>query len=106
SGARLPVTRLTNVVLPAPFGPINATLSPGASDSETLLVTARPPKFFCRLPTLNSELIGVLPSGDRADARRCHTIPSAQRVRQRSAARRPWSASGTGWRQTRYPQTT
>ena len=62
-GLMLPVTRLTKVVLPAPLGPISTVRSPGERDSETLLVTTRPPKFFCRPDTSKMALICDLPAG-------------------------------------------
>src|SRR5574340_821906 len=40
----LPATALKSVVLPAPFGPITATTSPGARPSETRSRATTPPK--------------------------------------------------------------
>src|SRR4051812_3423259 len=44
SGARLPEICAIKVVLPAPFGPINAWTSPGATASVTRSVATMPPK--------------------------------------------------------------
>ena len=46
AGVKKPVIRLKNVVLPAPFGPIMARSSPGATVIEILLTATRLPKFF------------------------------------------------------------
>src|SRR6267378_3628995 len=39
----MPLTQLSTLVLPAPFGPINANSSPAASASDTPSRTVRPP---------------------------------------------------------------
>src|SRR6266516_1678463 len=46
-GARTPLIRLTTVVLPAPFGPINAWRAPCTSSSETSRAAVMPPKRIC-----------------------------------------------------------
>src|SRR5580700_5615911 len=43
-GRSCPHMQLNNVVLPAPFGPTRPTASPAASDSDTSLRAATPPK--------------------------------------------------------------
>src|SRR5699024_2757295 len=52
-GLYTPVKRLKNVVLPAPFGPINPTNSPSFNSKETFDTAANPPKFFVNLSTSN-----------------------------------------------------
>src|SRR5208282_1438905 len=47
-GAWMPVTRLTNVVLPAPLGPISPRISPRSSRIETSSLATRPPKRLVR----------------------------------------------------------
>src|SRR5262245_20606055 len=48
SGGSAPQSCWTMVVLPAPFGPISAWISPGATESETLSTATTPPKRFAR----------------------------------------------------------
>src|SRR6185436_17950892 len=43
-GASAPISMLTKVVLPAPFGPISACRSPGASRKSMFCATTRAPK--------------------------------------------------------------
>src|SRR6202043_4168721 len=45
---RMPVIRLNNVVLPAPFGPMIALRSPGMIFSDTPRTARKPPKAFDR----------------------------------------------------------
>ena len=45
-GAKKPVIRLKNVVLPAPLGPMMARNSPGSTFIEILLTAIRLPKCF------------------------------------------------------------
>src|ERR1700675_1964342 len=44
SGRNSPASAATSVVLPAPFGPITAWISPGSTASPTSLAAIRPPK--------------------------------------------------------------
>src|SRR5688572_4932123 len=44
----MPLTQLSTLVLPAPFGPISANSSPAATASETPSSTVRPPKRSMR----------------------------------------------------------
>src|ERR1700733_1596270 len=53
SGDRTPDIWLISVVLPAPFGPMMAWISPGLTSSVTSSVTARLPKFL-RSPSSRS----------------------------------------------------
>src|SRR3974390_1678282 len=46
SGGMIPEIWLISVVLPAPFGPMMACISPGMTSSVTSSVTARMPKFL------------------------------------------------------------
>ena len=65
-----PVIKLKIVVFPAPFGPINATRSPAASENETSWMTRKPPNDFSsasrrRIGALGSAaIIGVPPGVD------------------------------------------
>src|SRR3989304_4601993 len=65
SGGRTsPLIKLNSVVLPAPFGPIRATISPSPTPKLTPLRTRRPPK---RLPTsVPSRRIGPMGSPFRS----------------------------------------
>jgi len=45
-GLKKPVMRLRQVVLPAPFGPIRLTISPGLIAKLISDSAVRPPKFF------------------------------------------------------------
>src|SRR5579871_6293416 len=47
-GLSTPVSRLTIVVLPAPFGPISAWRAPFSIDSDTWLAATMPPKCLSR----------------------------------------------------------
>ena len=44
SGRMKPHKTFSSVVLPAPFGPMTPTTSPGATVSDTALSAVRPPK--------------------------------------------------------------
>src|SRR5712692_10852278 len=44
SARNSPTSTATRVVLPAPFGPITAWISPGSTASATSLAATRPPK--------------------------------------------------------------
>src|SRR5215831_5031680 len=52
----MPLTQLSTLVLPAPFGPISANSSPAATASETRSSTVRPPKRRVR-PSMSSSAI-------------------------------------------------
>src|ERR1700710_739562 len=68
-GRSRPVTTLTSVVLPAPFGPTMETNSPSLTWNETLLSALNTPKVF--------ETLMVSNSGDVAAARAgCISSPS------------------------------
>ena len=45
-GGKTPDRQLSSVVLPDPFGPINPTICPSASDRLTPLSASTPPKRF------------------------------------------------------------
>src|SRR5262245_4995729 len=53
-GARAPSIRLNNVVLPAPFGPMMPTASPGAIERSRSSATMIEPKLFFRPATSSS----------------------------------------------------
>src|SRR6185312_793547 len=50
-GISCPVNWLISVVLPAPFGPMMACSSPGATSSDRLSVALMPPKLRTRFST-------------------------------------------------------
>src|SRR5216684_1850661 len=52
----MPLTQLSTLVLPAPFGPINANSSPAATASETPSSTVRPPKRRVRRSIASSAI--------------------------------------------------
>src|ERR687887_923841 len=52
----MPLTQLSTLVLPAPFGPMSANSSPAATASETRSSTVRPPKRSVR-PSISSSAI-------------------------------------------------
>src|SRR5664279_4088670 len=56
-GLTVPVIRLNNVVLPAPFGPRIPTISPSSTSSEKSWVTDKAPYCLCRL---SSARIGMV----------------------------------------------
>src|SRR5262245_9008354 len=64
-GATAPSMRLNSVVLPAPFGPMMPTASPGAIARSRSSATMIEPKFFLR-PTTSSSMTGqrIARSGD------------------------------------------
>src|SRR5690242_8745243 len=51
SGGNWPFSMLKQVLLPAPLGPISASISPGARVKETPCTARTPPKDFCRSST-------------------------------------------------------
>src|SRR5690242_20709599 len=52
----MPLMQLSTLVLPAPFGPINARSSPGSTCSDTSVSTVRPPKRSDRRSTASSAM--------------------------------------------------
>ena len=48
-GGKKPLSRLKQVVFPAPFGPIRPTISPASTVMSTRLTAASPPKCLVRL---------------------------------------------------------
>src|SRR5208337_816084 len=52
-GLRVPLTRLKNVVFPAPFGPINPSFSPALTLTSTEETASRPPKYLLK-PSISS----------------------------------------------------
>ena len=59
-GTYTPVKRLKNVVLPAPFGPINPINSPFSALRETFETADNPPKFFVKSFTSNKLILFLL----------------------------------------------
>src|SRR6266498_5642903 len=57
-GGKIPVTRLKNVVLPAPFGPISPTIRPSSTSRSTSSRAAKPPKRFVTLSASRSATSG------------------------------------------------
>ena len=66
----MPVTQWNSVVLPAPFGPISARRSPGATLSETPSTARRPPNTLARLSTSTTAVMAArlppVPAGAQA----------------------------------------
>src|SRR5258708_2659517 len=62
-GRSRPVTTLTRVVLPAPFGPTIETNSPSLTWNETLLSALNTPKVFETLMVSNSGAVTVARAG-------------------------------------------
>src|SRR5262252_5156492 len=52
----MPLTQLSTLVLPAPFGPISANSSPAGTASETRSSTVKPPKRRVRLSISSSAI--------------------------------------------------
>src|SRR5437868_927852 len=53
-GVRMPVMRLSSVVLPEPFGPKIPKISPGLMENETSDTAVSPPKRFVNSKTSSS----------------------------------------------------
>src|SRR4051812_33459150 len=51
---KTPVIRLKVVLLPAPFGPISATISRGFTSNDTLLTATTPPNCFRAFSIVNN----------------------------------------------------
>src|SRR5713226_212286 len=75
-GRNRPVTTLTSVVLPAPFGPTTETNSPSSIWKETLLSALKAPKLFETLMASNKGVSLATRAG-------CILSPSAAPVNQR-----------------------
>src|SRR3984893_6375036 len=52
----MPLMQLSTLVLPAPFGPINASSSPAAAANETSSSTTNPPNRSVRRSTASSAI--------------------------------------------------
>ena len=63
SARNWPLSCAINVVLPAPFGPMMACSSPGATSSERLSVATMPPKRLARPSTLSMGSLMAAPCG-------------------------------------------
>src|SRR6187455_667683 len=68
-GLRSPESRLTKVVLPAPFGPITAWISPVTSSSDTSFTAASPPKRFDSAVVRSATSVIVVLRRDARDQR-------------------------------------
>src|SRR5437762_11783103 len=66
SGFSSPESALISVVLPAPFGPMTAWISPGATDRDTSPVATRPPKRLVS-PLVSSTGSAMPPRSDREE---------------------------------------
>src|SRR5882757_8541600 len=75
-GRSRPVTTLTSVVLPAPFGPTIETNSPSLTWKETLFSALNMPKVFETLMVSNSGAVTVARAG-------CISSPSTAPVGER-----------------------
>jgi len=56
-GRSTPVTQLKNVLLPAPFGPITARISPRRTSRLTLLSAVNPPKRMVSASVRSTEAV-------------------------------------------------
>jgi hypothetical protein len=66
---RKPAMHANSVVLPAPLGPISATMRPSSTFSDASSTALRPPKILVRPCTCN---IGALIGHSLCCYRRCH----------------------------------
>src|SRR5713226_1375286 len=64
SGRRLPASWLISVVLPAPFGPMMACVSPSRTSRSTLSLASSAPKLLVR-PRTSSRLL-FIPAGEQS----------------------------------------
>ena len=67
-GSSTPVRRLISVVLPAPFGPINAWRAPRWTSRVTSLVAARPPKRLTSERVASTVVMAACPCRTRSTA--------------------------------------
>ena len=88
SGGMMPDIWLISVVLPAPFGPMMACISPGMTSSVTSSVTTRLPKFL-RRPSRRSSGIRSSSSANRRHSRRAEPDQSAAREQNDQDQNRP-----------------
>ena len=58
SGASAPAIKLKSVVLPAPFGPITAKISPASTEKLTASTAVNPRKRFVTASTTSSVMAG------------------------------------------------
>ncbi len=100
--AQIRVIAANNVVLPAPFGPISATISPCATSSEAPSTAAIPPKRLPRSRTSSMRAVSRLLRGRRDehacdavrqeaqcdDQQRCRKEPDSVQAHCRSPASR------------------
>src|SRR4051794_38609129 len=63
-GRTTPVRQLKNVLLPAPFGPITARISPRGNAKLTLSRAVRPPKRIVRSSVLRMAAAGAVASNE------------------------------------------
>src|SRR3954468_8253154 len=76
-GFNSPDSRLTSVVLPAPFGPITAWISPMASSSDTSFTATRPPKRLVN-PAVRSAISDMTMRRQNAIDERLHAARKRQ----------------------------
>src|SRR5712691_5915587 len=67
SGSRLPASWLISVVLPAPFGPMMACVSPSRTSRSTLSLASSAPKLFVR-PRTSSRTLFILAEDQSREA--------------------------------------
>src|SRR3954471_24609966 len=75
-GAKVPVSRLNSVVLPAPFGPMIECSEPASIESDTPLTAVSAPNDLVRFSVLKS----IFSQKSRPQARPCldHAAPEKQ----------------------------
>src|SRR2546428_2562257 len=66
SGRRLPASWLISVVLPAPLGPMTASVSPSCTSRSTLSEARSAPKFLRKPSTLRRTLVMFQKTGQAA----------------------------------------
>src|SRR5579864_2630289 len=87
----MPIRALSRVLLPAPFGPITATISPGPTEIETSRMTGTPPYPAVIASALRSGsgLGSARGSADLSNKVSVDDLPLLSQRRHRSAADQP-----------------
>src|SRR5215475_1482707 len=84
-GASAPLRRLTNVVLPAPLGPISAWRAPASSWKSTSRVTISAPKLRLRPRVSRSGVVTCRPLGlEEQEVRDVAEVVGVQRPERRA----------------------
>src|SRR5215472_18256467 len=86
---RIPTSAFNTVLLPAPFGPITATISPGPTAIETSRITGSPPYPAVTASALRLGAGRIPMSGCLSNKVRVHDRPLAPERRHGSAPDQP-----------------